>query len=164
WPRSRGGRVRDRRAARRLRAPARCAARPRTTPEADAPQTGRYGSAGLRMSSARGAVMLGHHDDLLPRVGKPAFRARAAPGETAGARRGPRRGSPGSPVPAVWRHAVLPARRANAPPLLAAQAPLGFRWSHQWHRPARSRPEAAALADSVNVAFYPIDSVERHVH
>src|SRR5262249_38706289 len=97
WPRSRGGRA----IARRLRAPARCTAQPLTTPEAEAPQTGRYASAGLRMSFARVAVMLGHHDDLLPRVGKPAVRARAAPGETAGARRGAGSRGAGSPVPAV---------------------------------------------------------------
>src|SRR6185437_9269150 len=101
WPRSRGGPVRGRRAAPRPRVPARCAARPRTTPEADAPQAGWYVSAGLRMSFPRAAVMLRQHDDLLPGVGKPAFRARAASGETAGARRGPGSGRAGTPVPAV---------------------------------------------------------------
>jgi hypothetical protein len=155
WPRTRAGRS----IVRRLRAPPRCAARPRTTPEADTPQTGPYGSAGLRMSFARGAVMLGQHDDLLPGVGKPAFRARAAPGETAGARRGPGRGGPGDPVPAVCRLAVRPGRRANAPPPLAAQAPRGSCWSHRWRRARRlprPQPQAGALANPMNVTRYRI--------
>ncbi len=59
------------------------------------------------------------------------------------------------------------ADQLTLPRLRAAQAPPGSRRSrgcHRTRRPARSRPEAAALANSVNVALYPKDSVERHNH
>jgi hypothetical protein len=59
------------------------------------------------------------------------------------------------------------ADQLTLPPPRAAQAPPGScrsRGRHRAPRPARPRPEAAALANSVNVALYPKDSVERHIH
>jgi len=63
--------------------------------------------------------------------------------------------APGAPTPA----AATPIRQPSRPPL---------RWSHLQLRPDQSlhprQPLVKGGADSMNVAFYRIYPVERHIH